>query len=844
SAPALLTPCAAAYISATDFFEVLFPGRHTDRLFTVAYLPSCLLLLLVTLRWRSARWLPRPPARIKLAYLLFTLLMLAVPLVDWLLDRSSSTPAPPTSALPGMPPLPHQPPAPAQYPDTPHPAPTPSRDTLRLPSPLAPPPHTPLAAPGGVLAGLLGSVLLLGVGDGLAQGAVFGEAAQLPPSFTQAVVGGTACSGLLVTLLRVITKAATERPLAATPSSPSPPTAAELQLQAGQRLLLLRHSSAAYFLLAALLSLACLAVYCLLLPALPALQRLRAPEGGQSSSLGDWYPILLFTAFNTADLAGKLAPLTAPSSATPHLLLAAAGLRAVVAPAAFLAATWTAAPPLVVTALTLLLGVTNGWLTAAAMTHGPQLLRTTGLAERAPWNSARVPGSEMVGRRRPAAGGTAPADCSLASSHTKAAHGSPAHSRIGPPAMLLKRSIQARAGADPVQVTSAAPSRAFLFGIGYTSIGLGNMLEKQGWQVMGTCRSDTSPRELQALKPSWQVLPFDPCTKPGFISDEVLEALCGSSHVLTSIPPLALPLYDPALRTQLAALKAAGLLMGPQSPLQWLGYLSSTGVYGDHGGDWVAEHSPCLSRSSRGQIRLQHEMAWAAAAMKQRLPLHIFRLGGIYGPGRSVLSSLGGGEGPVHAPRVAGAEEEQGSRPSSTGGAQGGPEGGGEGGVAVSTSKARRARQRYTSRCHVWDICQTLQASMVRPRPAAELAQPASLFADLPQVHQQAAVYNIVDDEPAPRTEVMAFARSLVLSDGARCNPTSSDASSKTKQKGPGAAEGAGDVLEEKRVHNHKVKEELGVSLRYPTYREGVAALAAGDIEPLMESDLRWLRLS
>ncbi|KAL6763319.1 hypothetical protein V8C86DRAFT_2498773 [Haematococcus lacustris] len=133
---------------------------------------------------------------------------------------------------------------------------------------------------------------------------------------------------------------------------------------------------------------------------------------------------------------------------------------------------------------------------------------------------------------------------------------------------------------------------------------------------------------------------------------------------------------------------------------------------------------------------------------------------------------------------------------------------------------------------------------MVRPRPAAEPAQPASLFADLPQVHQQAAVYNIVDDEPAPRTEVMAFARSLVLSDGARCNPTSSDATSKTKQEGPGAAEGAGDVLEEKRVRNHKVKEELGVSLRYPTYREGVAALAAGDIEPLMDSDLRWLRLS
>ncbi|KAJ9510448.1 hypothetical protein QJQ45_015893, partial [Haematococcus lacustris] len=306
-----------AYISATDFFEVLFPGRHTDRLFTVTYLPSCLLLLLVTLRWRSARWLPGPPARIKLAFLLFTLLMLAVPLsslaqdstrerakrllaaanaylkvkrgqpqpsmaavarehcvpyatlrrvikrggviakrerptalsaveeeqlrdlvvrgqqqgvgvtktallaavrttqrvterkgkvdpfkgeapgkkwrqgfmrhlVDWLLDRSSSTPAPPTSALPGVAPLPHQPPALAQDPDTPHPAPTPSRDPLRLPSPLAPPPHTPPAAPGGVLAALLSSVLLLGVGDGLAQGAVFGEAAQLPPSFTQA----------------------------------------------------------------------------------------------------------------------------------------------------------------------------------------------------------------------------------------------------------------------------------------------------------------------------------------------------------------------------------------------------------------------------------------------------------------------------------------------------------------------------------------------------------------------------------------------------------------------------------------------------------------------------------
>ena len=103
-----------------------------------------------------------------------------------------------------------------------------------------------------------------------------------------------------------------------------------------------------------------------------------------------------------------------------------------------------------------------------------------------------------------------------------------------------------------------------------------------------------------------------------------------ATHVVTSVPPAGLPLYDPVTRAQLGAVaaRAAAARAGAAPPLRWLGVLSSTSVYGDHGGGWVDESSAAAAASSRGLVRLEHERAWAALAAREGLPLHIFRLAG------------------------------------------------------------------------------------------------------------------------------------------------------------------------------------------------------------------------
>lgn len=169
----------------------------------------------------------------------------------------------------------------------------------------------------------------------------------------------------------------------------------------------------------------------------------------------------------------------------------------------------------------------------------------------------------------------------------------------------------------------------------------------------------------------------------------------------------------------------------------------------------------------------------------------------------------------------------------------------------LSASQERRGRQRYTARCHVYDICAVLKASMAAPRPGA--------------------VYNIVDDDPAPRGEVMEFARRLVAGDsggGAAVAAAGPEAAVEAEAAGQspsgsgheaaaGGSEAAGsgegdssggsgrrrdgsgaERLEEKRVRNGLIRQELGVVLRYPTYREGVAALHGGDCWPLTPEDL------
>jgi nucleoside-diphosphate-sugar epimerase len=223
--------------------------------------------------------------------------------------------------------------------------------------------------------------------------------------------------------------------------------------------------------------------------------------------------------------------------------------------------------------------------------------------------------------------------------------------------------------------------------------------------------------------------------------------LRGVTHLLSSVPPDADG--DPVLRHHAADLAA---LPG----LAWVGYLSTTGVYGDRQGGWVDEDSNLTPGTERGRRRLAAERAWLASG----LPVHLFRLAGIYGPGRNQLAGLRAG-----------------------------------------TAQRIDKPGQVFSRIHVDDIATVLAASIACPSPGR--------------------AYNVCDNEAAPPAEVVAHAAGLL---GMAPPPLVPFA---TAELSPMARSFYADS---KRVDNARIKAELGVALRYPTYREGLAALlAAGE---------------
>jgi len=227
----------------------------------------------------------------------------------------------------------------------------------------------------------------------------------------------------------------------------------------------------------------------------------------------------------------------------------------------------------------------------------------------------------------------------------------------------------------------------FCFGLGYSARHLAERVRARGWSVAGTTRSPDKSAELADA--GIEAVMFDG-TAPLAPAGERL--LAQSSHLLISIPPGADG--DPVLaryRERLAARK----------DVDWIGYLSTTGVYGDRNGAWVDEDSPAAPRTARAQRRLAAERAWLALADEAGLPVHVFRLAGIYGPGRSPLD-------------------------------------------AVRAGRARRILKpgQVFSRIHVEDIARVLEASIDRPAPGA--------------------VYNVCDDLPAPASDVTAHAAELL----------------------------------------------------------------------------------
>ena len=173
---------------------------------------------------------------------------------------------------------------------------------------------------------------------------------------------------------------------------------------------------------------------------------------------------------------------------------------------------------------------------------------------------------------------------------------------------------------------SAPGGRLFCFGLGYSALALARVLIGAGWTVSGTCRSAEKAADLRAR---------------GFAA-ELFErgrplpaaAMAGATHVLVSAPPD--PAGDPVLDRH-------GEDIAALSGLAWLGYLSTTGVYGDRGGGWVDETSALRPSGERGRRRVAAEAGWLELWRRRGVPVHIFRLAAIYGPGRSPFEALRAG---------------------------------------------------------------------------------------------------------------------------------------------------------------------------------------------------------
>jgi nucleoside-diphosphate-sugar epimerase len=275
--------------------------------------------------------------------------------------------------------------------------------------------------------------------------------------------------------------------------------------------------------------------------------------------------------------------------------------------------------------------------------------------------------------------------------------------------------------------------RLFCFGLGFSALTLARAVMAQGFAVAGTCRSAAKADQLRAE--GIEAYLYGP--------DHALDAsaLRGTTHLLMSVPPDERG--DAIALTFEEEIKALSL--------SWAGYLSTTGVYGDRDGDWVDETSPLTPATARGQRRLLAEQQWQALD----LPLHIFRLAGIYGPGRNQLVSLREG-----------------------------------------TAKRIIKPGQVFSRIHVDDIAQVLAASIARPAPGT--------------------AYNVCDNEPAPPQEVVTFAAELLgITPPPEIAFEDADLSPMAKS----------FYSESKRVSNARLRNELGVELKYPTYREGLRAL-------------------
>jgi len=224
------------------------------------------------------------------------------------------------------------------------------------------------------------------------------------------------------------------------------------------------------------------------------------------------------------------------------------------------------------------------------------------------------------------------------------------------------------------------------FGFGFSARAVAPRLAAEGWRITGTSRTHEGAAAVQGH--GYEALVFDGSQPIAALPDDV-------THILVSVPATATgEAADPVLAQAsdaIAALPALG----------WIGYLSTVGVYGDHQGAWIDETTPVNPGSDRSKRRVAAENGWLALGASLSVPVQVFRLAGIYGPGRSQVDS-------------------------------------------VRAGKAKRVDKpgQVFNRIHVDDIATTVIAGLARPHAGP--------------------VFNLADDEPAPPQDVTAFAAELL----------------------------------------------------------------------------------
>jgi nucleoside-diphosphate-sugar epimerase len=284
------------------------------------------------------------------------------------------------------------------------------------------------------------------------------------------------------------------------------------------------------------------------------------------------------------------------------------------------------------------------------------------------------------------------------------------------------------------------------FGFGYSAEHFVAAYGAKFDRIIGTVRGSERAAILNAYDVGrLQSLVFDG-TQP---TPELNSAIAEADHVLVSVPPGENG--DPVLA-------ACGDVLSDAKNLREIVYLSTIGVYGDCGGQWVDEDTQPKPDSGRGSARLVAERDWQSLGQRSGAGVAVLRLAGIYGPGQNAL-------------------------------------------VQIARGKARRVLKpgQIFNRIHAADIAQAIDAAFTR---------------------HASGIFNVADDAPSPPGDPIVFAAQLL---GVAPPPEIPFA-----QAAPAMSPMALSFWQEcRRVRNDKLKRELGVVLRYPTYREGLSALFA-----------------